>query len=41
MTTILETNATLTVPPAVSGMQDIPLVNIQESNPRKAPVKPN
>ncbi len=37
MTTILETNATQAVSPAVSAMQDIPLLHIQESktNPRR------
>ncbi len=37
MTTVLETNATQAVSPAVSAMQDIPLLHIQESttNPRR------
>ena len=37
MNTVLEVNTTHAIPPAVSGMQDIPLVHIQESktNPRR------
>ncbi len=37
MTTVLETNATQAISPAVSAMQDIPLLQIQESktNPRR------